>query len=405
MYFKIIILVFLIIGPSLSANSQKLLPYQNPSLSYDERADDIISRLTLKEKLTQLFNESPSVDRLNIPQYNWWNECLHGVARAGKATVFPQAIGLAATFNETLIFDVASAISDEARAKHNYFIRNNVRSIYTGLTFWTPNINIFRDPRWGRGQETYGEDPFLTGRMAVNFIKGLQGNDPHYLKTIATAKHFAVHSEPEYSRHKDNVFINDRDLYETYLPAFKAAVMEGNVQSVMCAYNRFRDQPCCGSNLLLNNILRNKFGFKGYIVSDCGAISDFYNKDAHHVVETPDQAWGWSLSSGTDLNCEESKMFIPANIDSAVKVGIINEHDINTSLHRLFKARLMLGMFDPFKKVSYNQIPMSVVGNKEHLKLTQQAAEQSLVLLKNDGILPLTNIKKVALIGPNINNI
>jgi beta-glucosidase len=379
-------------------------PFQDPALPAEVRAHDLVSRLTLNEKLTQFFNHAESIDRLGVPAYDWWNECLHGVARAGKATVFPQAIGLAATFDEALMFRLATAISDEARAKHNYFISNNVRAIYTGLTFWSPNINIFRDPRWGRGQETYGEDPFLTGRMAVNFIKGLQGDDPKYLKTVATAKHYAVHSGPEYSRHVDNIFVNDRDLYDTYLPAFKMAVRQAHVQSVMCAYNRFRDKPCCGSDLLLANILRDQFGFDGYIVSDCGAISDFYRKNAHEMVPTSTRAWGWSVATGTDLNCEMSRGFLVRNVDSAINTGIINEKDLNTSLERLFRARFMLGMFDPDSMVPFTKIPFSVVGSKEHLDLAQKAAEKSLVLLKNDGILPLKNVRKVALIGPNADN-
>jgi beta-glucosidase len=379
-------------------------PFQNPRLPVDERVHDLVSRMTLQEKVTQFFNHAEAIPRLDIPAYDWWNECLHGVARAGKASVFPQAIGLSATFDEDLMFRVATAISDEARAKHHNFIRNNVRSIYTGLTFWSPNINIFRDPRWGRGQETYGEDPYLTGRMAVNFIKGLQGDDPKYLKTVATAKHYAVHSGPEYSRHIDNIFVNDRDLYETYLPAFKAAVEEANVQSVMCAYNRFRDKPCCGSDLLLSDILRNDFGFSGYVVSDCGAISDFFTKNTHHVVETSSRAWGWSVATGTDINCEMARTFLVSDLDSAIQTGIINEKDLNTSLERLFRARFKLGMFDPDEMVAYASIPLSVVGSKEHLDINLQAAEKSLVLLKNNGILPLKNYKKVALIGPNADN-
>lgn len=385
------------------AQAQKL-PYQNASLPVETRVNDLISRLTLEEKINQLFNEAPAIPRLGVPAYNWWNECLHGVARAGKATVFPQAIGLAATFDEPLMFRLATAISDEARAKHHYFLRNNAHGIYMGLTFWTPNINIFRDPRWGRGQETYGEDPWLTGRMAVNFIKGLQGDDPTYFKTIATAKHYAVHSGPEFTRHVDNIFVNDRDLYETYLPAFRAAVKEANVQSVMCAYNRFRDKPCCGSDVLLSNILRKELGFSGYVVSDCGAITDFYKRGYHELVETPSQALGWSISTGTDLNCEESKAFVH-NLDSAVQAGIINEKDVNTSLARLFSARFKLGMFDPDEQVPYAKIPMSVVGSTEHLRLAQQAAEKSLVLLKNNGVLPLKKGTTVALIGPNANNV
>lgn len=391
-------------GIGVTGQTTYTYPFQDPGLPVEERAYDLVSRLTLKEKVTQFFNYSEGIPRLGIPEYDWWNECLHGVARAGKATVFPQAIGLAATFDESLILDVATAISDEARAKHHYFIRNDVRSIYTGLTFWSPNINIFRDPRWGRGQETYGEDPYLTGRIAVNFIKGLQGNDPKYLKTIATAKHYAVHSGPEYSRHIDNIFVNDRDLYETYLPAFRASVKEAKVQSVMCAYNRFRDQPCCGSDLLLGNILRNEFGFEGYIVSDCGAISDFYTKNAHHVVETPAQAWGWSVASGTDLNCETPRSFLVENLDSAINNGILNEKDLDRSLIRLYIARFRLGMFDPEIMVPYAKIPMSVVGSKEHRQLALKTAEKSMVLLKNNGILPLKRQGRIALIGPNADN-
>lgn len=394
----------LFISSSALSQQKTEFPFQNTALTVDERVADLVSRMTLKEKTLQLFNGAPAIERLGIPEYNWWNECLHGVARAGKATVFPQAIGLAATFDQDLMLKIGTAVSDEARAKNNYFTANNARSIYMGLTFWTPNINIFRDPRWGRGQETYGEDPYLTGRMAVNFINGLQGNDPKYFKVIATAKHYAVHSGPEFSRHIDNIYVNDKDLYETYLPAFKATIKEANVQSVMCAYNRFREKPCCGSDILLSNILRIQFGFKGYIVSDCGAISDFYNKTTHHVVETPSKALGWSLSAGTDLNCEESRAFIDGNFDEAVRKGIINERDIDVSVKRLFKARFMLGMFDPSEQVAYSKIPMSVVGSPEHLKLSQEAAEKSLVLLKNSGILPLKNVKKVALIGPNANN-
>ena len=381
-----------------------ILPYKNTQLTINERVEDLVSRLTLSEKVTQLFNEAAPIDRLGIPAYNWWNECLHGVARAGKATVFPQAIGLSATFDQNLMYRVADAISDEARAKHNYFIANNVRSIYTGLTFWTPNINIFRDPRWGRGQETYGEDPYLTGRMAVNFVKGLQGNDPKYLKTVATAKHYAVHSGPEFSRHIDNVYVNDRDLYDTYLPAFKAVVRDANVQSVMCAYNRFRDKPCCGNDILLSTILRKHFGFTGYVVSDCGAISDFFTKIGHHTVPNSTRAWGWSLSTGTDINCEEGRSFLVNNLDSAIRVGMVNESDINTSLKRLYRARFMLGMFDPDEQVSWSKIPYSAVGSEKNLKLTQEAAEKSLVLLKNNGILPLKKVNKIALIGPNANN-
>lgn len=389
---------------NLVAQSVHQYPFQDPTLPVDVRVHDLVSRMTLQEKATQFFNHAEAIPRLGVAEYDWWNECLHGVARAGKATVFPQAIGLAATFDEDLMFRVATAISDEARAKHQFFINNGVHSIYTGLTFWSPNINIFRDPRWGRGQETYGEDPFLTGRMAVNFIRGLQGNDHKYLKVVATAKHYAVHSGPEYSRHVDNIYVNDRDLYDTYLPAFRTAVKEADVQSVMCAYNRFRDMPCCGSDLLLSKILRDEFGFTGYITSDCGAISDFYTPNAHNMVNTSTQAWGWSLAAGTDVNCEMSKPFLVSTLDSAIQAGEINEKDMNTSLERLFKARFKLGMFDPDDMVPYTKIPMSVVGSAEHLALSRETAEKSYVLLKNTGVLPLKGVKKIALIGPNADN-
>lgn len=384
--------------------AQTKYPYQNEGLPVEERVADLVGRMTLEEKLNQLFHGAPAIDRLGVPAYNWWNECLHGVARAGRATVFPQAIGLAATFDENLMLRLSTAISDEARAKHHYFVRNNARGIYMGLTFWTPNINIFRDPRWGRGQETYGEDPHLTSRMAVNFIKGLQGDHPKYLKTIATAKHYAVHSGPEFTRHSDNIFVHDRDLYDTYLPAFRAAVKEANVQSVMCAYNRFRDKPCCGSDLLLSNILRQQFGFNGYIVSDCGAITDVYKKEYHSMVEKPTQAWGWTLASGTDLNCEEDKAFMNDNIKEAVQTGVVNERDVDIAVTRLFTARFRLGMFDSEQQNPYASIPMSTVGSAKHRALALEAAEKSIVLLKNDGILPLKANQRIALIGPNAEN-
>lgn len=381
-------------------------PFQNMALDVDSRVSDLLSRMTLEEKVGQLFNKAPAIERLGIPRYNWWNEALHGVARSGRATVFPQAIGLAATFDEDLMHQVATAISDEGRAKYHNFANNDVRSIYTGLTYWSPNINIFRDPRWGRGQETYGEDPYLTSAMGVSFIKGLQGDDPDYLKSVATVKHYAVHSGPEETRHIDNLFVNDRDLYETYLPAFRSAVKEANVQSVMCAYNRFRDRPCCGSDLLLNKILRNDYGFEGYIVSDCGAISDFYiQDDKHHgLVDRPSKAWGWAVAAGTDLNCEESEAFLKDNLPEALEQGILNEADINTALIRLFTARFKLGLFDSEEQQPYSKIPIAVVGSEKHRSLSLKAAEASLVLLKNDGILPLDKASKIALIGPNAHN-
>jgi beta-glucosidase len=378
---------------------QKKLPYQDTRLSFEERARDILKRLTLEEKTSLLSYDSPEIKRLGIPKYNWWNECLHGVARAGEATVFPQAIGLAATFDEGLMHEVSTIISDEARAKHHFFVEQGLREIYTGLTFWSPNINIFRDPRWGRGQETYGEDPLLTGRMAVNFIKGLQGDDPKYLKTVATAKHFAVHSGPEVSRHSDNFDISDKDLYETYLPAFEAAVEEANVQSVMCAYNAFRNKPCCGNNLLIQEILRDRWNFNGYIVSDCGAISDFYIKDAHHYVETGIEAAAEGVKTGTDLNCG----FTYKNLDSALVMGLITPDKIDISVKRLLMAMFRLGMFDPESMVPYNSLTIDVVSSPEHIEKSRLAARESMVLLKNEGnILPLDkSLQSVAVIGPN----
>ncbi|HQH10719.1 MAG TPA: glycoside hydrolase family 3 N-terminal domain-containing protein, partial [Bacteroidales bacterium] len=259
--------------------------YQRENLSFQERAEDLVSRMTLKEKVSQMTHESSAIERLGVPEYNWWNECLHGVARAGQATVFPQAIGMAAMWDKEMMFRIATAVSDEARAKHHDFLRQGKRGIYQGLTYWTPNINIFRDPRWGRGMETYGEDPYLTGELAVQYIKGLQGDDPKYLKLVATAKHFAVHSGPESTRHSADVHPNQRDFYETYAPHFKKVVQEGGVWSVMGAYQRLWGEPCCGS-FFLGSLLRDRWGFQGYIVSDCWAIKDFYDKGMHEIVET-----------------------------------------------------------------------------------------------------------------------
>lgn len=380
------------------------LPFRDTALPTDERVDDLLSRMTVEEKIAQLFNNAPAIDRLGIPPYNWWNEALHGVARAGKATVFPQAIGMAATFDEELMLRIATAISDEARAKHHHFINNDVHTIYGGLTFWSPNINIFRDPRWGRGQETYGEDPYLTGRMAVNFVRGLQGDDEHYLKTVATIKHYAVHSGPEKTRHSDDYRPTRKDLYETYLPAFRTAIKEASAESVMCAYNRVDGQPACGSDHLLKDILRGEMGFDGYVVSDCGAVSDFYDRNAHAVVLAPAEAAAWALKSGTDLECGDSHLNTYVNLHTALREGLVSMDDINRALKRLMRARFRLGMFDDPSNVPFSKIPMSVVGSPEHIAISQEAAEKSLVLLKNDGVLPLRDGTKVAVIGPNATN-
>ena len=371
--------------------------YLNPNLPIEKRVDDMVSRMTLQEKVSQMIDVAQDIPRLDVPEYNWWNEALHGVARAGIATVFPQAIGLAATWDTKLMLQIADVISTEARAKNNEFVRNNDFSRYKGLTFWSPNINIFRDPRWGRGQETYGEDPYLTSRMGVAFVKGLQGDDPKYFKVIATPKHFAVHSGPEPERHTFDAMANLYDLYDTYLPAFEACIKEGGAYSVMCAYNRYLGDACCGSNLLLHDILRYKWGFKGYIVSDCGAISDIFRN--HKVVETGPEAVTLSVRAGTDLNC--GTVYKSALID-AVKKGLLSEEEINVSVKRLFTARFKLGMFDPPAMVKYSKIPVEEIDSKEHRELSLRTAEESIVLLKNDNnILPLNkNVKKIAVIGP-----
>ncbi|AXT61381.1 glycoside hydrolase family 3 protein [Aquimarina sp. AD10] len=403
-FIMILIAIQLNVGCTSKKEKEKEYDYnfQDSSLEIDERVNDMISQMTLSEKVSQMRYDAPAIARLGIPEYNWWNECLHGVARAGEATVFPQAIGMGATFDKSLIFKVGTAISDEARAKHHRFSDQGKRGIYQGLTFWTPNINIFRDPRWGRGQETYGEDPYLTGRMGVNFIKGLQGDDPKYLKVVATAKHFAVHSGPEKSRHEDNYQTSNRDLKETYLPAFEAAIREANVQSVMCAYNRYRDEACCGSNLLLNDILRKEWGFDGYVVSDCWAINDFWKPNRHGLSETAVEASALAVDRGTDLNCGNA--FDP-NLEEAVLKEIIDEEKIDIALSRLMTARFKLGMFDPDKMVSWSKIPYDVVCSEEHYKLSEKTARESIVLLKNENkTLPLKkDISSIAVIGPNAN--
>ncbi|HET6255032.1 MAG TPA: glycoside hydrolase family 3 C-terminal domain-containing protein [Puia sp.] len=372
-------------------------PYLNPTLPVDQRVTDLVSRMTLDEKIGQMMNAAPAIPRLHIAAYNWWNESLHGVARAGLATVYPQAIGLAAAWDEDLHFRMATAISDEARAKYNDFIRQGKHDIYEGLTFFSPNINIFRDPRWGRGQETYGEDPYLTGRLAVQFIKGMQGDDPKYFKTIATVKHFAVHSGPESERHFFDARPDERDFRETYLPQFAMGVKEGKAFSVMCAYNRLYGQACCGSSRLLTTILRNEWGFQGYVVSDCGAIDDIYER--HKVVSTADSAAVLAVRSGCDLECLNTY----AHLKEAVAKKMITEQDIDLAVRRLFTARIRLGMFDPADSIKYNNIPYSVVDSKEHRQLALESARKSIVLLKNtQNALPLKkDLGTIAVIGPN----
>ena len=374
----------------------------NVNLDFETRTSILLSKMTLKEKISQLGNNAPAIPRLGVLEYNWWNECLHGVARAGTATVFPQAIGMAATFNPNLINDVAVVISDEARAKHHEALRNNDYSQYKGLTFWSPNINIFRDPRWGRGHETYGEDPYLTGQIGTQFVKGLQGNDPKYLKLVATAKHFAVHSGPESERHFFNANVNQRDLWETYLPAFKDLVVDANVYSVMGAYNRVNGESASASNYLLQEILRDKWGFNGYVVSDCGAINDIHAN--HKIVKTPEESAALGVITGCDLNCGG---IYQNHLQESVTLGLISEKEIDNAVYRLFLARMKLGMFDPAEIVSYAQIPFDINNSQKHDELSLKTALNSITLLKNNGLLPInTNkINKIAVIGPNADNI
>jgi beta-glucosidase len=360
------------------------------------RAADLLSRLTLDEKVGQLNHSAPAIERLGIPAYNWWSEALHGVARNGRATVFPQAIGLAATWDVALIERVASAVADEGRAKyHEALRRKGETDWYQGLTFWTPNVNIFRDPRWGRGQETYGEDPFLTGEIGSAFVRGLQGSHPRYLKTAACAKHYAVHSGPEKQRHTFDARVSPRDLHSTYLPAFKKLV-EAGVEAVMGAYNRTNGEPCCASPMLLGQILRGEWGFQGHVVSDCWALNDLH--DHHHVTADVVESAALALREGCDLCCGETYGFL----GEAVRRGLVDEAQIDQALGRLLATRFKLGMFDPPEQVPYSAIPMSVVGCEAHQALAYEAAARSLVLLKNDGILPIaTDARRVTVVGPS----
>ncbi len=396
---RITFILFLAILSFNALAQSENFEFLNTNLPVEERVDLLVSQMSLYEKIDQMVFTAPAISRLKVPEYNWWNESLHGVARAGFATVFPQSITIAGSWDTDLMFRVATAISDEGRAKHHEFVRRGKRGIYQGLTFWSPNINIFRDPRWGRGHETYGEDPYLTGQLGMQFVKGLQGNDPKYLKTVATAKHYAVHSGPEPLRHVFNAKVNERDLRETYLPAFRDLVINGGVYSIMGAYNQIYGVPCCASPLLMG-ILRNEWGFKGYVVSDCWAISDFYtfqkfSKDAA-------EASAAAVKAGTDLECGSSY----PHLKEAFKRGIISENEIDIAVKRLFTARFKLGMFDNEKMVSYAQIPFSVNCSEANSKLALEAAQKSIVLLKNTNeILPLSkDIKTVAVIGPNADN-
>ena len=396
------IFIFLVLGLVISNCANKYeYPFRDPSKPIDKRVDDLVSRLTLEEKISQMTDVAAPVERLEIPGYNWWNECLHGVARAGVATVFPQAIGLAATWDTDLIYKMADVTSTEARAKYHEFVRNNDRARYHGLTFWSPNINIFRDPRWGRGQETYGEDPVLTSKMGTAFVKGLQGDNPKYLKVVATPKHYAVHSGPEPNRHVFDAITDMRVLWDTYLPAFEATITEGKAYSIMGAYNRYLGEACCAHDLLLEEILRDKWGFEGYVVSDCGAIRNIYA--SHKLVETPEEASALAVKKGCDLNCGRTY----ESLLKAVEQGLITEEEINVSVKRLFRARFKLGMFDPPEMVPYSNIPYEKNDAPEHSDLAVTVAQESIVLLKNDNnLLPLNNkLKQIAVIGPNADNL
>lgn len=383
----------------LNINAQKTPQtpkYKNPALPIDVRVDDLVSRMTLEEKISQMQNNAPAIPRLGIPEYEWWNEALHGVARAGIATVFPQAIGMAATFDEKLVLESADVISTEARAKHHEAVRRNDFGRYKGLTFWSPNINIFRDPRWGRGQETWGEDPFLTGLLGTSFVRGLQGTDPKYLKVVSTVKHFAVHSGPEPERHGFNTTPSERDLRETYLPAFRTTLLDGQAVGVMCAYNAIGGEPACMNTKLMQDILRGEWKFKGHVVSDCGAVQDIWK--GHKFYKTEVEAASAAVKHGTDLTCGDEY----PSLKEGVAKGMVSEAEITTSVKNLFKIRFRLGMFDPASMVKWARIPFSANDTAPHHAVSLKAARESLVLLKNDGALPLKkNVGTIAVIGPN----
>ena len=392
------------VAASLSAAAQtSVLPYQDPSLSPQQRAADLVSRMTLEEKAAQSINTAPAVPRLGVPAYDYWSEGLHGVARSGYATLFPQAVGMAATFDAPLLHDFGTVVSTEARAKYNEAVRNNVHSIYFGLTIWSPNINIFRDPRWGRGQETYGEDPFLTATLGVNFVRGLQGDDPKYYRVIATPKHYAVHSGPESDRHRFDVTPSEHDLWDTYLPAFRATIVDAKADSIMCAYNALYGKPACASDLLLGQILRRDWNFKGFVTSDCGAVDDFWTANAHRYSADKEHAAAAGVLSGTDTNCGDTYLALP----QAVQKGLLKESDLNKTLERLFEARIRLGLFDPPAQMPYSSLPFSEVGSPAHKALALKAAKESIVLLKNDNhTLPLlSSVHSIAVVGPNASDL
>ncbi|MGQ1784599.1 glycoside hydrolase family 3 C-terminal domain-containing protein [Saccharicrinis sp. GN24d3] len=397
-----VIIILMALSVSAQTESNGKFKYQDVTIDFETRAKDLVSLMTLDEKIAQLGDHAPAIPRLGVPEYNWWNECLHGVARSGIATMFPQAIGMAATFDTDMMKKVADVISDEARAKHHDAVRKGNFNRYYGLTYWSPNINIFRDPRWGRGHETYGEDPYLTGQMGIQFVKGLQGNDSKYMKLVATPKHFAVHNGPEPERHVFNATPNSRDLWETYLPAFEDLIVDAKAYSIMGAYNRVDGESSCASWLLLEDILRNKWGFEGYVVSDCGAIRDIHA--FHKIVNTPEEAAAIGVRKGCDLNCGS---VYQKYLKNAVELGLIDEGEIDLSVYRLVLAKMKLGMFDPAESVPYAKIPMAVNDSKPHDEMALAMAHKSMTLLKNDGILPLNKrkLKRMAVVGPNADNI
>lgn len=375
----------------LNENKQKLKEYR-------ERAKELVAQMTLEEKVEQTLHRSPAVERLGIKKYNWWNEALHGVARAGTATVFPQAVGMAATFDEDLLERVGEAVSTEARAKFNMQQKGKDTDIYKGLTFWAPNVNIFRDPRWGRGHETFGEDPYLTSRLGVRYIQGLQGHDENYLKVAACAKHFAVHSGPESLRHAFDAIASKQDMRETYLPAFKACVQEAHVETVMGAYNRTNGEPCCGSHELLIDILRKEWGFEGHVTSDCWAIKDFH--EGHKVTSNAQESVAMAMANGCDLNCGNLFTYLV----QAVKEGLVEESRIDEAVINLFTSRMKLGVFDAKEDNPFDRIPYSVVDSREMRELNREVAAKSIVLLKNkNNLLPLdkSRIHTIGVIGPN----
>jgi len=395
-------IVFILLLAACAAQNKPL--YMDPSQPIDARVDDLIKRMTLEQKATQVVNQARAIPELQVPGYDWWSEALHGVANAGTATVFPEPIGLAATFDDPLIHQMAIVIGTEARAKHELAVKAGRRDIMEGLDFWSPNINIFRDPRWGRGQETYGEDPFLTGRMGVAFVTGLQGDDPKYYRVISTPKHYAVHSGPEPSRHSIDVQVSKHDMEDTYLPAFRAAVTEGKAESVMCAYNRVNGQPACASDFLLVDTLRGAWKFNGYVVSDCDAVVDIY--EGHHYTKSQAEAAAVAMKHGMDNECADFFTITKDDHDyrpfiDAVHQGLMSEADLDRSLKRLFTARMRLGMFDPPNMVPYANTPASEIDSAAHRQLALKTAQESMVLLKNDGVLPLgSNVKKILVVGP-----